>query len=187
MAKRTKSGAVTVTVSGAEVDALLWPTGSKASQASAQAGAYLHALIDDRAFDKGQGVDGTQHKPYSERGPVYVYPGKGTGARLSPKGGEETPGGGQRFDSYGDYKRKSRKGGISGPEVDLTLSGQMRREFGVKQVRADGGVIGLRGAAEEYGSYVDAQRPWAGVTDKEADKFAEACVRIAERVNGGKR
>jgi hypothetical protein len=74
---------------------------------------------------------------------------------------------------YAQYKRAARKGltsksGKTGAEVDLTLSGQMLRQFGIIRHSRYSVTIGLKGQSREYGSFVDRARPWIAVSPENA-------------------
>lgn len=125
----------------------------------------------DRQLATGASMDSV---PYSTKATTISFKSE-TSRRLKAKGGEpsvnkagvET---GRRYaDGYAQYKRES--SGQGG--VDLTLSGQMFRSFTVKQVTDTEGRIGLDGQAAEYGTHVDAKRPWIGLTPKELDAVVE--------------
>lgn len=125
----------------------------------------------DRQLATGNSMDSI---PYSTKATTISFKSE-TSRRLKAKGGKpslnaagvET---GKRYEGgYAQYKRDS----SGAPGVDLTLSGQMFRSFSVKQVTAEEGRIGLDGQAAEYGTHVDAQRPWIGLTPKELDAVTD--------------
>jgi hypothetical protein len=87
---------------------------------------------------------------------------------------------------YAAWKLKHRGGSFSGPEVNMQLTGAMRRAFRVKNIRARSGRVGPTGRTREYAVHVDAERPWVEMSKAEADRIPEVVARICERVNGGR-
>jgi hypothetical protein len=55
--------------------------------------------------------------------------------------------------------------------VDLTLSGQLMREFMVVRTSRYSAVIGMTGQSREYGPYTDARRPWVGLSPENLPKL----------------
>lgn len=77
--------------------------------------------------------------------------------------GRRYPGG------YAQFKRESRRGltsagGRTGVEVNLILSGQMMRSFKQKTVALYMIVLGLTGDPVVYGTYVNRNRNWIGLS-----------------------
>ena len=137
-----------------------------------------------RTQEKGRGDDDQPLAKYSTR-PFKLYYRSNTAKRLKPKGGAPFPwvrgprlrGGGYDRSKIGDeggqffgggyagYKAASRKGvDLGGAVVDLTLSGQMMREFRVLRVSRMSAFIGFSGQSQEYGPFTDARRPWVGIS-----------------------
>lgn len=157
-------------------------------QAMRELALAARAAIVTRAFREGRGLDDQPHTPaYSEK-PITIWLRSETAMRLTPKGGEVVKGKrgarkgqiiGRRYDGgYAEYKRLSRttsgKGGPKGAAVDLTLSGQLQREFKIKHVEQFRAVIGLTGGAVEYGSAVNDLRPWIGASPHDRKVIAIA-------------
>lgn len=67
---------------------------------------------------------------------------------------------------YAEYKRLSTKGD---GHVDLTLSGQLAREIGAKTVELYRAVIGITGQSTIYGTFVNALRPFMGLSPKNVE------------------
>ena len=101
----------------------------------------------------------------------------GTGRRLAPKGGKLSQSGrSMRFaGGYAEYKRLSRGSGALpatgyaaaavGPssEVDLLLSGQLRRSIEVAQADEDSAVVQTGTQTATYAGAVNALRPFMGL------------------------
>ena len=85
---------------------------------------------------------------------------------------------------YRDWKLKRRGGHISGPEVNLQLTGALRRNFRVKGLHPRGGQIGPAGRVRAYAVHVDARRPFIEASKGELDRLPEIVVRVCERLNG---
>lgn len=97
---------------------------------------------------------------------------------------------------YAQYKKGARLGLVTqersggrmvGTEVDLMLSGQMLRQFGVIRHTRLSVVIGLKGQAREYGPFVDQARPWIGISPanaKEMDADMPRLIAGAQRRAG---
>lgn len=108
-------------------------------------------------------------------------------SKIGQEGGRFYAGG------YAQYKKSSRKGlttasGKSGAEVDLTLSGQMLREFGVIRHGRYSVTIGLKGQGRVYGPYTDLARPWIAISPenaRELDIVLPGIVTGAQRRDGG--
>jgi|TARA_R100000482_G_scaffold93054_1_gene38614 hypothetical protein len=122
---------------------------------------------------KGLDADETPFKDYSTT-PLYVAK---KGARLTPKGGRPSRTGKSIYyaKGYKQYKDESRRRGGAGDsaEVDLVLSGNMLNNFVVKEATDDGFVLGLTKHAQ-YGYYVNEDREFIGVSDREVDILAKA-------------
>lgn len=155
----------------------------------------VRGIIVERTQVRGIGEDGNPLAPYSTR-PITISFASDTAARLKPKGGNPAYGRGHprrlltasgraprgagwvitgRYypGGYAEYKRSSRLGltsrsGRAGVLVDLTLSGQMMREFRVRKTTRLSAIIGLTGEAAIYGSQVNAARPWIGLAESDA-------------------
>jgi hypothetical protein len=99
------------------------------------------------------------------------------GARLAPKGGRPSSTGRSIYyeKGYKQYKQESRRRGGAGDsaEVDLVLSGNMLNNFVVKEATDDGFVLGLTEHAK-YGYYVNEDREFIGLSDREVDILARA-------------
>tara|TARA_R110002073_G_scaffold302391_2_gene470087 strand:- start:231 stop:734 length:504 start_codon:yes stop_codon:yes gene_type:complete len=122
---------------------------------------------------KGLDADEQDFKDYSTN-PIYVSK---KGARLSPKGGRPSRTGRSVYyaKGYKEYKDKSRRRGGAGnsAEVDLVLSGNMLNNFVVKEATDSGFTIGLTKNAQ-YGYYVNEEREFIGLSDREVDILARA-------------
>jgi hypothetical protein len=131
-----------------------------------------------RRTNRGQSAQGRAFMPYSTRPtniPVLNEP--GTGRRLAPKGGTLSRSGrSMRFiGGYAEYKRLSRGSGALpatgyaaaavGPssEVDLLLSGQLRRSIEVAQADEDSAVVQTGTQTATYAGAVNALRPFMGL------------------------
>ena len=80
------------------------------------------------------------------------------------------------------------KAGRAGVLVDLTLSGQMMREFRVRKTTRLSAIIGLTGEAAIYGSSVNAARPWIGLADSDAPAVdASFAAIVADAMRRGER
>jgi len=135
---------------------------------------YAGLDIQDRAF--------SSYAPYSET-PIYVSL---KGARLKPKGGRKTKSGKSMFfqGGYREYKQKSRrrrtKGGANQTaEIDLTLSGALMNNLVTTSATKTSFTIGLSGAVRSYGYYVNARRPFIGLSSSDQRKLTDA---IAARI-----
>ena len=140
---------------------------------------------------KGIDADGIAFDDYSEKR-IYIPIGKGTGARLKPKGGQLTKSGkSMRFDEgYREYKNKSRKRGSGGDsaEVDLVLSGALMNNLVVLQATQNRFVIGLTSHVQYYGYYVNEKREYLGLSQKDIDiLFATVEEEIARKINKGRK
>lgn len=138
-----------------------------------------------------EGIDanGVAFKKYSTK-PIYIPIGRGTGARLKPKGGE------RRGDSmffqggYREYKHRSRKRGSGGDsaEVDLVLSGALMNNLVVLQATQNRFVIGLTQHVQYYGYYVNETREYLGLTQKDVNiLYATVEAEIARKLNQGRK
>ncbi len=121
---------------------------------------------------KGLDSDGKPFKDYSTN-PIYIPIGKGTGARLKPKGGRVSRTGNSVFYSggYQEYKHDSRKrgGGDDSAEVDLVLSGALMNNLVVLNAQQTRFTIGLTSHVKYYGYYVNEKREFIGLSDKDVD------------------
>jgi hypothetical protein len=136
-----------------------------------------------RVSRRGEGLDDNPFKRYATAPRIYVYRYRGAGARLKPKGGRTVSivkgldgkyrklKGHAYEGGYAEFKAASTKGG--GGIVDLTLSGQMLRDFRVKDTTATRAVLGLT-ATLDYGRHVNARRPWIGLSRRDVQQLTEA-------------
>lgn len=104
-------------------------------------------------------------------------------SRIGDVGGKFYVGG------YADYKRSNRKGltnsaGVSGAEVDLTLSGRLARSIRVVSSTRTQATIGITGDARNYGVHVDAARPFMGFSE---DDHAEGHLILGELMTVARR
>ena len=122
---------------------------------------------------QGKDADGRPFKGYSTT-PLYVAK---RGARLAPKGGEESRTGDSVYyeGGYRQYKEESRRrgGGGDSAEVDLVLSGNMINNLVVKSSTVNQFVIGLTDKAQ-YGYIVNESREFLGLSDKDVDVLVKA-------------
>ena len=126
-------------------------------------GALQSALIKDRTVHHGKGLDDTPLKPYGTR-PMYVYPGKGIGLRLRPKGGRKTKGGGHFYEGgYAQYKAASTKrGGAS--HVDYTASGRTMASLRPLRISRTKVTVGFSGGeARRIAGWLNARSAFFGV------------------------
>jgi len=136
---------------------------------------------------KGLDADGKPFEDYSTK-PIYIPIGKGTGARLKPKGGRVSRTGNSVFYSggYQEYKHDSRKRG--GPddsaEVDLVLSGALMNNLVVLNAQQTKFTIGLTSHVQYYGYYVNEKREFIGLSDKDVDVlFQTVKEEIANKID----
>lgn len=138
------------------------------------------ALIRLRTL-KGIDSSGKPFVPYSTRGPIYVNPNRGIGARLKPKGGKPTrigknPGRAgvtQKFADYGDYKDKSSNpaGVLSFPMAgatareNLTASGLLLNSMRPREYSRYQALIGVGDETRSYAQGVHDRRPFMGLSD----------------------
>ena len=122
---------------------------------------------------QGKDADGKAFRGYSTK-PLYVAK---RGARLAPKGGEESRTGDSVYyeGGYRQYKEESRRrgGGGDSAEVDLVLSGNMINNLVVKSSTVNQFVIGLTDKAQ-YGYIVNQFREFLGLSDKDVDILVKA-------------
>jgi hypothetical protein len=122
---------------------------------------------------KGIDANGKAFKDYSTT-PLSV-PTKG--ARLKPKGGVPSKSGASVYYSggYQQYKEESRQrgSGSDSAEVDLVLSGNMMNNLVVLEASQNGFKVGLTSEAQ-YGYYVNEDREFIGLTDKDVDILVKA-------------
>ena len=172
-------------ISGGKVPRNLWGRASMRALAE-----IARATVVTRVSRRGEGLDDNPLKRYATAPRIYVYRAYGAGARLAPKGGRTVSivkGLDGKFlkltghayeGGYAEYKSTSTKGGGI---VDLTLSGQMLRDFRVKDVTATRAVIGLT-ATVHYGAGVNARRPWIGLSRRDVQQLTEA---MRDLIGGG--
>lgn len=165
------------TTAGGKVPRNLWGRASMRALAE-----IARATVVTRVSRRGEGLDDNPLKRYATAPRIYVYRAYGAGARLAPKGGRTVSivkgldgtfrklKGHAYEGGYADYKAASTKGGGI---VDLTLSGQMLRDFRVKDVTATRAVLGLT-ATVHYGAGVNARRPWIGLSRRDVQQLTEA-------------
>ena len=165
------------TTAGGKVPRNLWGRASMRALAE-----IARATVVTRVSRRGEGLDDNPLKRYATAPRIYVYRAYGAGARLAPKGGRTVSivkGLDGKFrklkghayeGGYAEYKSTSTKGGGI---VDLTLSGQMLRDFRVNDVTATRAVIGLT-ATVHYGAGVNARRPWIGLSRRDVQQLTEA-------------
>jgi hypothetical protein len=160
-----------VTVSGS------MPTQVTDREAMVQIAADVVTIIRRRT-NRGQSARGEAFKPYSTR-PISIgtFSQPGTGRRLAPKGGKLSKSGkSMRFTGgYAEYKRLSRGAGALpatgyaaaavGPssEVDLLLSGELRRSIEVAQADEDSAMVQTGTRTATYAGAVNALRPFMGL------------------------
>ena len=140
---------------------------------------YAGLDTQDRPFDS--------YAPYSQT-PIYISM---RGARLKPKGGRKTKSGKSMFfqGGYREYKQKSRrrrtKGGANQTaEIDLTLSGALMNNLVTTSATKTSFTIGLSGAVRSYGYYVNARRPFIGLSASDRRKVTDAvAARIRKRLS----
>lgn len=134
------------------------------------------ALIRKRTTVDGESYTGGGFKPYSTR-PIYITRGRGTGARLAPKGGRPTPSGQSVYydGGYADYKRQSSGSSV----VNLTLSGQLMRSIAVAKATRRQVVVQTGSGVSDYARGVNDARPFMGVSEAERpvlERVAQAQV-----------
>ena len=136
-----------------------------------------------------QGLDADEVKfdDYSDK-PIYIPIGKGTGARLKPKGGRVSRTGNSVFYSggYQQYKEESRKrgSGDDSAEVDLVLSGALMNNLVVLNAEETKFTIGLTSHVRHYGYYVNETREYIGLSDKDVEiLFQSVKEEIANKIN----
>jgi hypothetical protein len=138
------------------------------------------AIIRART-QRGIDADGQTMPGYSTRRIYVSTERKGTGARLSPKGGTlSRTGRTMRFDGgYAEFKRLSRQAGVlpsggaaTGPtaEVDLTLSGEMLRSLAPESATDNEVTIQTSPRTADQAAGVSELRPFVGFSD--ADRVA---------------
>tara|TARA_Y100001973_G_scaffold33543_1_gene50490 strand:+ start:1071 stop:1613 length:543 start_codon:yes stop_codon:yes gene_type:complete len=123
---------------------------------------------------KGLDADDTNFDKYSTKA-IYIPIGKGTGARLKPKGGRVSRTGKSVFyqDGYRQYKHESRKRGGQNPnqddsaEVDLILSGALMNNLVITKTTQTSFKIGLTSHVKYYGYHVNEKREFIGLSQKD--------------------
>ena len=152
-------------------------------------GNSMVAIIRDRTL-KGIDAKGLPFKAYSTR-PTNISIGSGTGLRLVPKGGEVSrTGRSMRFKGgYAEYKRKSRRAGITPgggassattSEVDLTLRGQLMGSVHVAQATDDAVVVQTGDGTAAYAGPVNDQRQFMGIAPSDYDDLEAAAADAIE-------
>jgi len=136
---------------------------------------------------KGLDADEVKFDDYSDK-PRYIPIGKGTGARLKPKGGRVSRTGNSVFYSggYQQYKEESRKrgSGDDSAEVDLVLSGALMNNLVVLNAEETKFTIGLTSHVRHYGYYVNETREYIGLSDKDVEiLFQSVKEEIANKIN----
>ena len=146
---------------------------------------------------RGLDADDVKFDKYSDK-PIYIPIGKGTGARLKPKGGRVSRTGKSVFyaQGYRQYKDESRKRGKANPykddsaEVDLVLSGALMNNLVVLSAEQTKFTIGLTSHVRHYGYYVNEKREFIGLSDRDVNILFESVKEeIANKINkeGNKR
>ena len=140
---------------------------------------------------KGLDADEVAFDDYSKK-PIYITKGKGTGARLKPKGGRESRTGKSVFYSggYQEYKHESRSRGKKNKhqddsaEVDLVLSGALMNNLVVLNADQTSFTIGLTSHVRYYGYHVNEKREYIGLSDKDVDiLFKSVQEEINKKIN----
>jgi hypothetical protein len=136
---------------------------------------------------KGLDADEVKFDDYSDK-PIYIPIGKGTGARLKPKGGRVSRTGNSVFYSggYQQYKEESRKrgSGDDSAEVDLVLSGALMNNLVVLNAEETKFTIGLTSHVRHYGYYVNETREYICLSDKDVEiLFQSVKEEIANKIN----
>lgn len=153
------------------------------------------ALIRVRTM-RGTDAEGRAFKAYSTKRIYISREGRGTGARLAPKGGVVSrTGRTMRFDGgYREFKLLSRGAGqlprggaATGPtsEVDLTLSGEMLRGLHPEVLGTTSVVIQPTSRTAEQAAGVSETRPFIGIapSDRRAIE-ASVSAAIARKLAG---
>lgn len=147
------------------------------------------ALIRRRTLE-GIDADGRPFPAYSTRRIYISVERRGTGARLTPRGGKlSRTGRTMRFDGgYAEYKRLSRGAGAlpqggaaTGPtaEVDLTLSGEMLRSLHPEVVAPNEVMIQTSSRTADQAAGVEELRPFVGFSARDEvllGRLAESAV-----------
>ena len=136
---------------------------------------------------RGLDADDVKFDDYSNN-PIYIPIGKGTGARLKPKGGRVSRTGKSVFyaQGYRQYKDESRKRGSAddSAEVDLVLSGALMNNLVVLSAEQTRFTIGLTSHVRHYGYYVNEKREFIGLSDRDVDILFESVKEeIANKIN----
>ena len=128
---------------------------------------------------------------YSDK-PIYIPIGKGTGARLKPKGGRVSRTGNSVFYSggYREYKDESRSRGKKNKhqddsaEVDLVLSGALMNNLVVLSAEQTRFTIGLTSHVKYYGYFVNDTREYIGLSDRDVEiLFQSVREEIANKID----
>ena len=176
-------------------------------KAMAQVALAALAAVTERTFYRGLGDDDKPMKPYSTR-PITISFESDTGQRRPPKGGLPAYGrghprkllsGGGRAPrgkgwtitgrhypgGYAEYKRSSRRGlrnklGAAGVTPDLVLSGQLLESVAILRTSRFAAVIGIKGAALEYGTATDQARPWFAHSPEDLRDLDDTVTAVVE-------
>lgn len=176
-------------------------------KAMAQVASAALAAVVERTFSRGLGDDDKPLKAYSTRATTISFA-SDTGQRLTPKGGLPAYGRGRprKFLSgggraprgkgwtitgrhypggYAEYKRSSRRGlrnklGASGVTPDLVLSGNLSRSVAILRTSRFAAVIGIKGAALEYGTATDQARPWFAHSPEDLRDLDDTVTAVVE-------
>ena len=143
---------------------------------------------------RGLDADGQPFKEYSRK-KIYIPIGKGTGARLKPKGGQLTASGkSMKFEGgYKEYKELSRKRGNlnehsdDSAEVDLVLSGALMNNLVILNAQDNKFTIGLTTHVQYYGYAVNAKRTFLGLSEQDVDILVATVQEIIFNHIRGKR
>lgn len=151
-------------------------------------GNALVAIIRRRT-GQGESYTGDAFAPYSTR-PIYITRGRGTGARLAPKGGRLSRTGQSVYyaGGYAEYKQASTGSGV----VNLTLSGQLMRSIAVAKATARQAIVQAGNGTADYARGVDTARPYMGASPAEvalltrvANAEVKRVIRTAQAREGG--
>jgi len=139
----------------------------------------VHGSMLVRTFHRGRDVRDRTFKRYSRK-PIYIS--GETAKRLAPKGGRRTDGGSTFYrGGYDEYKRLSRRYSGEDAQVDLTLSGQLRRSVRVVRVLRYLAEIGPTGQAAIYGQGVNASREFVGVSPRDRKALRRVLTKLVRR------
>jgi hypothetical protein len=135
------------------------------------------ALIRRRT-SSGRGYAG-KFAAYSTK-PIYITRGRGTGARLAPKGGRPSKTGRSVYyeRGYAEYKQLSTGSGV----INLTLSGQLLRTVRVAKASASSVTVTAGSESVRYAGAVNAKRPFMGIAEGELGVFKAVAADEIDRV-----